>query len=25
MPKKIPRPGFSMGEDLKIVPTLKRY
>jgi len=22
---KIPRPGFSMGEDLKIVPTLKRY
>jgi len=24
MPKKIPRPGFSMGEDLKIVPTLKR-
>jgi len=25
MPKTIPRPGFSMGEDLKIVPTLKRY
>jgi len=25
MPKNIPRPGFSMGEDLKIVPTLKRY
>jgi len=25
MPKKIPRPGFSMGEDLKIVPTLKHY
>jgi len=25
MPKKIPCPGFSMGEDLKIVPTLKRY
>ena len=25
MPAKIHRPGFSMGEDLKIVPTLKRY
>jgi len=25
MPKTIPRPGFSMGEDIKIVPTLKRY
>ena len=25
MPAKNPCPGFSMGEDLKIVPTLKRY
>jgi len=22
MPKKIPSSGFSMGEDIKIVPTL---
>jgi len=25
MPEKIPSPEFSMGEDIKIVPTLKRY
>jgi len=24
-PEKIPNPGFSNGEDIKIVPTLKRY